>query len=357
MKIRSPHQNAFGSLAAATTATLLGAFAFLLLQGHAVAGNGEDSDGDGVPDAADNCIEVPNTDQFDADADTFGNACDADLNDDCVVSFEDLARLREVFFSTDPTADFNNDSAVNFADLAIMKAQFFTSPGPSSFPLPGACYASITVSPDRPVPLAGDTIQFEATATLPDGSEKMVTQFVDWSSSLESNVTVSNADGSEGEATVLTQGSTAISAKNAESGVVGVTTVQYNNGYFLSLSNVEFDNGPTSVTVAPGTSVSVSAAYTIWSRIGCPACVDYIVFGVDGDGQSTLGVGIPGTFPGESGGITRSVVAPNAIGEYTVYGMLAPQLSSGAALSQYETSFPGATTEPSFIPLGTIRVE
>jgi hypothetical protein len=35
-----------------------------------------DTDGDGVPDATDNCVSLPNHDQADADGDTLGDACD-----------------------------------------------------------------------------------------------------------------------------------------------------------------------------------------------------------------------------------------------------------------------------------------
>jgi hypothetical protein len=36
-----------------------------------------DTDGDGVPDSADNCVSMPNADQADADADGHGDVCDA----------------------------------------------------------------------------------------------------------------------------------------------------------------------------------------------------------------------------------------------------------------------------------------
>ena len=39
-----------------------------------------DTDGDGVPDATDNCAEVANPDQADADGDAIGDACDADFD-------------------------------------------------------------------------------------------------------------------------------------------------------------------------------------------------------------------------------------------------------------------------------------
>ena len=37
---------------------------------------GNDSDGDGIPDDADNCPVVANADQSDVDADGVGDACD-----------------------------------------------------------------------------------------------------------------------------------------------------------------------------------------------------------------------------------------------------------------------------------------
>ena len=75
-----------------------------------------------------------NANQRDTDKDGFGNACDADLNNDCAVNFVDLGMIRSVFFSDTPDADFDGDGAVNFADLVIMKANFFNAPGPSGVP-------------------------------------------------------------------------------------------------------------------------------------------------------------------------------------------------------------------------------
>jgi len=49
----------------------------------ALAGN--DIDGDGVPNASDNCLDLPNANQRDTDGDGYGNLCDADLNNDGIV--------------------------------------------------------------------------------------------------------------------------------------------------------------------------------------------------------------------------------------------------------------------------------
>lgn len=89
-----------------------------------------DADGDGVEDAQDNCVEISNAAQVDADGDGFGNRCDPDLSNDNIVNFVDLGLLRARFFTSDPVADFNVDGVVNFVDLGVLRAYFFQPPGP-----------------------------------------------------------------------------------------------------------------------------------------------------------------------------------------------------------------------------------
>jgi hypothetical protein len=91
----------------------------------------QDADGDGVADDQDNCSAVANADQNDADADNFGNLCDADFNNDCIVNAVDLGFLKSVFFSNNAEADLNGDGLVNAVDLGIFKSRFFIPPGPS----------------------------------------------------------------------------------------------------------------------------------------------------------------------------------------------------------------------------------
>jgi len=105
----------------------------MLVKGNAFLGTVPlDTDGDGIVDERDNCVLVPNPSQLDTDHDGYGNACDPDLNNDGIVNFADLAKMKSVFFKTDADADLNGDGVVNFADLAIMKKFFFKPPGPAA---------------------------------------------------------------------------------------------------------------------------------------------------------------------------------------------------------------------------------
>jgi hypothetical protein len=92
-----------------------------------------DSDGDGVSDDFDNCINVFNPDQQDSDGDGYGNVCDGDLNNDGIVNFADLAIFRQKFGTHEANADFDGNGVVEFADLAKFRNMFGKPPGPSGF--------------------------------------------------------------------------------------------------------------------------------------------------------------------------------------------------------------------------------
>jgi hypothetical protein len=101
---------------------------------------GSDTDGDGVADVNDNCVQVANADQRDTDADNIGNFCDPDVAEpnDCVVNVIDLGVYKNNFFQRgDIDTDNNGDGNTNALDLGILKSQFFGPPGPSG--LPNAC--------------------------------------------------------------------------------------------------------------------------------------------------------------------------------------------------------------------------
>ncbi len=93
-----------------------------------------DADSDGVPDLLDNCINSSNEDQTDTDGDGYGNRCDADFNNDCVVNFVDFTELTDRILSTsDPLHDLNSDGVINFFDVLFFSEGFLTAPGPSGY--------------------------------------------------------------------------------------------------------------------------------------------------------------------------------------------------------------------------------
>jgi hypothetical protein len=93
-----------------------------------------DTDGDGVPDSRDNCTQVKNPDQKDSDSDGYGDACDADVNNDGLVNSIDVAIVRDAFGTRGTTrADINGDGLVNATDVAIVRKLFATRPGPSAW--------------------------------------------------------------------------------------------------------------------------------------------------------------------------------------------------------------------------------
>ena len=127
-----PAQGFSAIVAGASPDSIIGGFKVIGVAEYSTAV--ADADEDGVADATDNCTAVANPAQTDADGDGLGNACDADLNNDCQVNFVDLGQLKSVFFTSDANADLTDDGVVNFADLGQMKTAFFGTPGPGAEP-------------------------------------------------------------------------------------------------------------------------------------------------------------------------------------------------------------------------------
>ena len=112
----------------------------MLMATTAQAGAVIDSDSDLVPDSFDNCSQLSNgpndlNNQVDTDTDGYGNACDADVNNDCVINFQDVSTVGGLFLQTgDLDADFNGDQVVNFIDFGVVTSAFLETPGPSGLP-------------------------------------------------------------------------------------------------------------------------------------------------------------------------------------------------------------------------------
>ena len=100
-----------------------------------IAGCGADTDGDGIPDAVDNCPTVPNPNQADFDGDGIGDACEhdallADIDLSGRVDGVDLAALGRAFGSVTGDANYNaaadltRDGQVDGDDLALLASSF-----------------------------------------------------------------------------------------------------------------------------------------------------------------------------------------------------------------------------------------
>ena len=90
-----------------------------------------DTDEDGIVDINDNCTIFSNPDQRDTDHDGFGNLCDADFDNNGIVSFADLNQFREHFGTSNPDADLDGNGSVSFKDLDIFRHLFSLPPGPA----------------------------------------------------------------------------------------------------------------------------------------------------------------------------------------------------------------------------------
>jgi parallel beta helix pectate lyase-like protein/PKD domain-containing protein/Big-like domain-containing protein len=84
--------------------------------------------------------------------------------------------------------------------------------GPVQLSVTTATLSSISIEPDNPSVVLGASVNFTATGHYSDGSQLPLTTEVAWNSTDEDVATVSNAAGSEGVATTLSEGNTYISA-------------------------------------------------------------------------------------------------------------------------------------------------
>lgn len=96
-----------------------------------------DTDGDGVMDSMDNCIEIGNPLQRDADEDGYGTSCDPDFNNDGVVGMPDFAiwiPYRMGLVPCEAVVDMSPDSPTPQCDASddlVITAFYGEPPGPS----------------------------------------------------------------------------------------------------------------------------------------------------------------------------------------------------------------------------------
>jgi hypothetical protein len=114
-----------------------------------------DDDGDGVANRNDNCLQVANPSQCDTDHDGYGNACDADFDENGRVDAVDLSRFlardRRAGQDSGHGTDMNCDGVVDDDDFPGLRPPFKSTaaPGPSGL----RCAGTVPC----PVPCSGPT--------------------------------------------------------------------------------------------------------------------------------------------------------------------------------------------------------
>jgi len=117
--------------------------AIALLGAAGLAGCIDDADGDGVCDDADNCSLKANADQIDTDGNGYGNACDADYDNDGSVTGSDFVALRASFGSSlgdpeyDAAIDSDGNDQVGPEDFLFLRGAFRLPLGPSGLSCAG----------------------------------------------------------------------------------------------------------------------------------------------------------------------------------------------------------------------------
>jgi hypothetical protein len=118
-----------------------------------------------------------------------------------------------------------------------------------------ATLVSVAVTPTNPTSPLGTRMQFFATGTFTAGPPQDLTAQATWSSSAAGVATISNAAGSEGEATALTTGDTTITA--TFNGVSGNTMLTVSSAALQTITVT-----PANRTVAKGTQIQYTAIGT-----------------------------------------------------------------------------------------------
>jgi len=86
-------------------------------------------------------------------------------------------------------------------------------------------------------------------------------------------------------------------------------------------------------TVGSGETVAITYSGDVWSRPGCPACIDQVVIGVEDEPLFCVYNGVPGVHPGRSFSGSFAFRMPVEGGAYRIYGFVNyPRINPWACL-------------------------
>lgn len=128
-----------GIIALSSAALLTLVFALVSGAGPAPCTGDADSDGICNSDGSDNCADIANPGQRDDDEDGYGNVCDGDVTQDCIIGIPDVIATFSRSFSAAPWSpkndgayDVNEDNIVGLPDVSTIFANSFNPPGPTT---------------------------------------------------------------------------------------------------------------------------------------------------------------------------------------------------------------------------------
>ena len=186
--------------------------------------------------------------------------------------------------------------------------------GSTSLTVTPAVLVTLAVTPTAPSIALGTMQAFTATGTYSDSSVQDLTDSVTWSSTSTGVATISNAPGTEGQATSVATGVTTIDAVDPGTLIGGSTTLTVTPAVLVSLAVT-----PTAPSIALGTSQAFTATGT-YSDSSVQDLTDSVTWSSTSTGVATIS-NAPGTE-----GLATSV----ATGETTIEATEPTTLISGS---------------------------
>jgi hypothetical protein len=217
--------------------------------------------------------------------------------------------------------------------------------GSTTITVTAAALLSIAVNPTSPSVAAGLKQQFTASGTYTDGTTQDITLTVAWSSSDQTIATISNAGGTQGQATALSPGSTTITATLGS--IDGSTTLTVGPAVLVSISVT-----PANPSIALGTTQQFTATGT-YSDNSTQDMTSSVTWSAAPAGVATISntLGSNGLATSNGQGVTTITATSGSISGNTQLTVTGAVLTSIAVNPTVVTIYQGTTQQ--FTAMGT----